>query len=200
MKENKLLVLISASNLLDYPTSEWKNELYDLQADFLETVESEALKQEFNQAINPILSMSDKELRECYVNSFDLSNQTGLYLTAHELGDSSKRGAALIRLKNIVEGAGYSLDEKELGDFMPMLFELVAVAEENEELQRLERRLSVAVQRIIDHLDEDHPYLGIFHLLMNYAFSKPSTDEIIALENNREKADLEELPYPIMYQ
>src|SRR5690606_39737501 len=43
-------------------------------------------------AIRELGGLSLREVREAYVGAFDLKDRTGLYLTAHELGDSRKRG------------------------------------------------------------------------------------------------------------
>lgn len=55
---------------------------------------------EILERIAPLFKMPLLELQEHYVETFDYKDKTGLYLTAHELGDSRKRGAALIKLQN----------------------------------------------------------------------------------------------------
>lgn len=78
------------------------------------------------------------------------------YLTAHELGDSRERGAALILLQHITE-------------------------------------------RIRKHLSEDSPYSGLLNFLMTDVFEVPTEEEIRMLESKRESADLDEMPYPILF-
>jgi len=51
-----------------------------------------------------------------------------------------------------------------------------------------------------EKIDRENPYAQILEILKTYVFPVPSKEEIRLLELGREKADLEELPYPIMYQ
>src|SRR5699024_5797587 len=127
-------------------------------------------------------------------------SKLGLYLTAHELGDSSKRGAALIKLQKIINEAGFEREGNELADYMPMLFEFLAVVPDTSNHERLYRRLAVALQRMLNNMEESNPYVGILQILMEVVFPQPTKDEVVMLEFDREEADLEELPYPIMYQ
>src|SRR5699024_1918423 len=140
-----------------------------------------------------------EDLRKLYVSTFDLRAKNGLYLTAHELGDSNKRGAALIKMQKIINQAGYDRIDDDLADYIPMLFEFLAVAPDSQDNERLIRRLAVAVQRIMENLPDENPYFNFLQVLMDVVFPRPTKKEIERLEFEREEADLEELPYPIMY-
>ena len=61
-----------------------------------------SIRKEVLKRIDPLFEMSEKELQELYVETFDYKEKTNLYLTAHELGDSRKRGAALIKLQKLI--------------------------------------------------------------------------------------------------
>ncbi|SET17375.1 respiratory nitrate reductase chaperone NarJ [Oceanobacillus limi] len=200
MNQDKRVLLIGASRLLSYPTNGFKEDLKELDELIVESIESEEIKTTWKKAFLAFTLLSQQEIQELYVSTFDLRVKSGLYLTAHELGDSNRRGAALIRLQNIIKEAGFEREDKELVDYIPMLLEFLVVAPASEEKERLEFRLGVAVKRIINHLDLGNPYMEILHLLMDYVFPEPTQEAIEQLENNREEADLEELPYPIMYQ
>jgi nitrate reductase delta subunit len=89
---------------------------------------------------------------------------------------------------------------KELADYIPMLLELLAVAPEEESFIRLKQRLSVAIHRLLNNLPIGNPYSKVIDLLMMFVFTAPGNEELALLENEREEADLEELPYPMMYR
>lgn len=191
-------LFIFASRMLSYPADRLpENEMKEF---IMETVQSEKIRQAIFAACNDLYDLSSQEIQEWYVQTFDLKSKSGLYLTAHELGDSNKRGAALIKLQKMINLAGFERNEGELADYLPMLFEFLVVAEETEAKARLYRRLSIVVHRIATSIHEGNPYFKTLQILMEHVFLKPSEEEVKRLENRREEADLEELPYPIMYQ
>src|SRR5690606_31285869 len=159
-----------------------------------EAFESDEVKKEFNEVYSSFKDKEIKEIQEMYVATFDLKAKTGMYLTAHELGDSNKRGAALIKLQKIINQAGFERVDEELVDYIPMLLEFLSIAPEIKEKERLEYRMAIALERIRKNLEEETPYAKIIRILMNRVFPNPSREEIEQLENNREEADVEELP------
>ncbi|WP_410769821.1 nitrate reductase molybdenum cofactor assembly chaperone [Fontibacillus sp. BL9] len=197
--EAKHVLLAACARMLGYPDEGF----HDMQTDLLITVqagvEDPVLSEHFKQSILPVCSIPLKELKETYVWTFDWKEKTGLYLTAHELGDSRERGAALILLQHVIRDAGFSLADGELSDYMPMLYELLAFRPDHVHVRALELRLAAASKRIRDNLPEDSPYRGLFHILMTEVFEEPTEEEIRKLESKRETADLDELPYPILY-
>jgi nitrate reductase molybdenum cofactor assembly chaperone NarJ/NarW len=67
-------------------------------------------------------------LEQHYVATFDLDRRCGLYLTYFTDGDKRRRGAALLRLKQLHRAAGLPLAEGELPDFLPAMLEFAAAA------------------------------------------------------------------------
>ncbi|APC48504.1 nitrate reductase molybdenum cofactor assembly chaperone [Virgibacillus halodenitrificans] len=193
-------ILIIASRVLSYPDADLFEAKEDINACMSEEIPSVAARNRLQVAINPLFNFKPEELQQLYVSIFDLKAKFGLYLSAHELGDSPKRGAALIKLQKLINVAGYDRTDNELADYIPMLLEFLAVSPETENSARLVKRLSVALQRIKEHLPENNPYYGIFSVLMDFVFPQPTREDIKKLEFEREEADLEELPYPIMYK
>ncbi len=193
-------ILLIACRLLSYP----QDSISKLKIDINECIETEidlpSVKNDLKQACKLIFGCSLRELRELYVSTFDLKSKFGLYLTAHEFGDSPKRGAALIKLQKTINQAGYNRVDGELADFIPMLIEFLAVAPKPAERIRLFKRLAIVIHMMFDHIDRENPYKGILEILVIHVFPKPTKKEVADLENNREEADLEELPFPIMYQ
>ncbi|ALX47900.1 nitrate reductase molybdenum cofactor assembly chaperone [Lentibacillus amyloliquefaciens] len=199
MESQERTLLMIGSRLLAYPEDNFRGELRDIKECIEEDIDMPHLRDRLKSIVSIFYLFSLEDLRKLYVSTFDLRAKNGLYLTAHELGDSSKRGAALIRLQNIISEAGYERVDDDLADYIPMLFEFLAVAPESDNNERLIRRLSVAVQRIKNNLPDENPYYNFMQLLIEKVFPQPTKQEIQRLEFEREEADLEELPYPIMY-
>ncbi|MFS0820495.1 nitrate reductase molybdenum cofactor assembly chaperone [Bacillus sp. 1P02SD] len=193
-------ILMMMSRILDYPDQALLEGYPDIEDYVNEEVGSVKMRNEILERIAPLSKMPLLELQELYVETFDYKDKTGLYLTAHELGDSRKRGAALIKLQKLIVEGGFEYHGKEIVDYIPMLFELLAHAPEGENFERLYRRLAFAVDRIHKNLLNSNPYYRIIDLLMMFVFEAPEAEEITLLENQREKADLEDLPYPMFYQ
>lgn len=200
MDEQKRAVLAIASRLLSYPSGNAKEEQMVINECIKENIHSNALKLKLATGCSAILDLSDQERKETYVATFDLKSKLGMYLTAHEFGDSNKRGGALIQMQKIISKAGFERIDDELADYIPMLFELLVASPDIPENERLIRRLAVAIQRMRDSISGDNPYAVILFVLMEFVFPEPTKEEIDRLEFEREEADLEEMPYPIMYQ
>lgn len=198
--EQERVVLVIASHLLSYPPESREELIQTIEGFTEEALEKGALKDDVQKACSRLFALPSKMLRELYVNTFDLKSKVGLYLTGHEFGDSPKRGAAIIKLQRTIEQAGYERVDDELADFIPMLLEFLVVAPEPSEHMRLYKRLAIALRRIEKNLDDVNPYSGIIRVLNRHVFQEPTEQEMADVENNREEADLEDLPFPLMYQ
>jgi len=199
MKKEEQALLILSARALSYPTEQWKIKMKEMN-EVIEEIFPKRKGQRITNMYAPLLRTDIRELQRIYVETFDLKSNLGLYLTAYELGDSNRRGAALIKLQKIINVHGFERDGSELADYIPMLLEFLAVAPKNEETKRLWKRMSVAVSYMTEKIDRENPYAQILEILKTYVFPVPSKEEVMLLELGREKADLEELPYPIMYQ
>lgn len=115
------------SLLLDYPDSELSESL-----DFLtEEVEKERLldQGQIDKLKQFIKIYSKKDLDEWqreYVQQFDYSPQTNLYLFDYVYGDSKERGQAMIDLVKMYEDRGLVIDNKELPDYLPAFLEYIS--------------------------------------------------------------------------
>lgn len=70
------------------------------------------------------------ELQEEYVRTFDLTDQSPLYLTYVQNGDGRDRGRALLALKERYQAAGLEPEGRELPDYLPMVLEFLSLAPE----------------------------------------------------------------------
>jgi len=73
------------------------------------------------------------QLRQDYVETFDLQKRSGLYLTFFTHGDTRKRGQELLRLKRLYRAAGFVLEGGELPDYLPLVLEFAALDPEHGE-------------------------------------------------------------------
>lgn len=199
MNDQQRACLLIASRLLSYPANT-DEERVDIHECIEENIDSNALKMRLYAASSSVFDLDELERQEVYVSTFDLRSKLGLYLTGHEFGDSNKRGAAIIQMQNIISKAGFDRVDDELADYIPMLFEFLVVTPEDKNSMRLVQRLAVAVQRMKDNISGDNPYAIILYVLMEFIFDEPTKEEIEKLEFDREEADLEDLPYPMLYQ
>jgi nitrate reductase delta subunit len=200
MTNEKQAILVILSRLLDYPNQLFFEEQSSIVSFIQEYISTEDSRKEVVNRIGPLYELSLKELQELYVETFDYKDHTNLYLTAHELGDSRKRGIALIDLQKQIHEAGYECVTKELADYIPLLFELLAISQDEEKISNLSARLAYAVDRILTNLPCSNPYKKAIELVMMFVFDTPESEEISKLEILREEADLNELPYPLMYR
>jgi len=200
MTEEKATILLVVSRILDYPDADFQAGRSSLIASIKESVSDPALRTEMVKWVVPLYRMKIRDLQELYVEAFDHQEKTSLYLTAHELGHSRKRGLALIDLQTLILEMGFEPVGRELIDYIPRLLELLAVASDDERLGRLERRLAFAIHRIVKHLSGDNPYRNVLELLLRNVFSAPAEEEMERLAFEREEADLDPLPYPMLYQ
>ena len=197
MDQQQKAILFIASRLLSYPEGTLLEGDLDEFVDM--HIESEQVKADLKAVYAPLVRLPLLVRKELYVETFDLRSKTGLYLTAHELGDSPKRGAALLRLKNVLRRSGFDHIEGELADYLPLLFEYLAVSEKREEHERLIRRIAAVLKRVHSYIDEKS-YAQLIQMLITYVFPTPTEEEMKRMAFEREEADLEDMPYPIMYQ
>jgi nitrate reductase delta subunit len=200
MTDEKKAILVVVSRILDYPNQPFFEERSSMFSFIHENISSEDVRKEVKNRIYPLYEMSLKDLQELFVETFDYKEKTNLYLTAHELGDSRKRGIALIQLQKLIFEAGFDFVGKELADYIPMLLEFLAVAPEEERFFNLSQRVAYAIQRILNNLSDRNPYFPAVELLPLFVFEASGLEEISKFEYLHEEADLNELPFPLMYR
>ncbi len=200
MDEQSRIILAIASRMLSYPSDDYRHDQSDIFAAIMEDLDSEVLRQKLNHAMMPLSQLPLSIIKEQYVETFDLKEKTGLYLTAHELGDSRKRGMELITLQTMIQNAGFVYRLDELADYIPLLYEFLAVTEDSEETALLQTRISLVTARIHKFLTEDSLYRAIFSILLDEVFKGIKLEELEKLEQSRENPDLDPMPYPLMYQ
>ncbi len=149
------------------------------------------------KAADLLFAYGSNELELLYTQTFDFSEARALYLTSHELGDSRNRGPALLELRKYFIDLGFIEEAYHLPDYLPALFELLAIVPEDVDTAPLRERMSVVCQHVCESLPTDSPYRLVLEVAVSVL---PAT---VKDEENpfplREEADLDELPFPIFY-
>lgn len=181
------------SVLLDYPDEYFQDKLREATR-----VAEEAGDEAVMAAVSALRVVSPPELARCYVATFDLQEATALYLTAHELGDSRERGAALLHLHAMLRAAGLEPASGELPDYLPLLLEFLAEKPTGMPTGDLESRLYVVTGAIAERLEPRHPYRPLFVLLAN-TLPRPTARGATLAPVKDPDAESDTLPYPLVY-
>ncbi|WP_051344180.1 nitrate reductase molybdenum cofactor assembly chaperone [Alicyclobacillus herbarius] len=150
------------SFLLTYPEEGCRRVLQELQTWVADAEDAMAL-----QALKSLLAADPDTLVRVYVETFDFSTKTTLYLTYHEFGDDRARGNALLALHQQLRSAGLEPVANELPDFLPLLFEFLAEWPPLTETD-LPGRMSAAIEHILATLSKEHLYRPAFELARRY--------------------------------
>lgn len=206
--DSRRAVLIAASRLLSYPDGASWALLPEIAASLRELLTSGAADCVDALALLALVAERlgtgdrDEAEREArYVATFDFHEPASLYLTAHELGDSRRRGQALIELRALLRAAGFEEAGDELPDYLPLLLEYLANAPADtpvDAVHALEQRLAAVCARIQGRLDADSPYRDVFVALRGM-LPEPAEANPENRFTQREQADSGEMPYPLHY-
>jgi nitrate reductase delta subunit len=104
------------------------------------------------------------DLQARYVETFDFSRRSSLYLTYHTFGDRRQRGMALVALKERYGAAGFDVSGGELPDYLPLVLEFAALAPEPGLELLAHHRESVELIRASLH-DADSPWAALLDVV-----------------------------------
>ncbi|HJV46336.1 MAG TPA: nitrate reductase molybdenum cofactor assembly chaperone [Bacillota bacterium] len=124
--ENSRSTFSLVSFLLQYPDRKWFM-WRELREEASEITHSE-IQRYLLEFIQRISNQSLDELAEEYVQTFDFSSKTNLYITYSSLGEEKERGTILVELKQIYQNAGFEVKTDELSDYLPLVLEFLSVA------------------------------------------------------------------------
>lgn len=170
------------SLLLDYPSNELKNYLQDImdtvkEEDFLDTKQCQNL-QSFLDYVSP-LSLEEWQMQ--YVQLFDFSTNTNLYLFDHVYGDSRERGQAMVDLTEMYARAGFIPCSNELPDYLPLFLEYLSLLTKEEETEKLLNEISHILLNMRKALNKkETPYYHLLDIL--YSLTNPDEIEVKEME------------------
>lgn len=187
----------AAAFLLGYPHAAFWSLLPEIEASLRQESDSPPLAI-LAEAASALCQTGEVALAPLYVATFDFNESASLYLTAHELGDSRRRGSALLELRHMLRAAGFEPSLPELPDYLPLLLEFLACAPADVTTGDLARRMAVVCAHIHAKLAADNPYQPIFAALLAALppVEQTAVDTPFPL---REGADTGEMPYPLRY-
>lgn len=207
------LLLKAAAYVLGYPDDDLDTLLDEMRPDLEQFSEAVAPAAQLVAVIAALRAMPPDVRTASYVATFDFNEARALYLTAHELGDSRRRGQAMLDLQAMLRAAGFEPPNCELPDYLPPLLEFVCAAPPDMDTSALERRLALVCSQIHAELAAEDPYRMLFAALCallpavepeGLGAAAPPARAARAPGRRRfplhERADTAELPYPLHYE
>lgn len=143
--------------LLEYPEREWTEALSELREE-ISSLGNPVLQSYFLAFLTHAETQTYDDLCEEYVNTFDYHGVVSLNLTYHVFKESRERGGALIQLRKLFREAGIETVTEEMPDYLPMVLEFLAIADD----AYVERVLKLHVNSMMQLEEElskkDSPY------------------------------------------
>lgn len=127
MEEYQITLKIAAY-FLEYPDADWWKDFPEYKKVIAE-IKTPQIRNSFADLFDYVEKLGAKDYENLYVQSFDFSQNTNLYLTTHNRTDFGKQAQELHEFKTLFLENGFDLD-KELPDFLPAILELAAAVPE----------------------------------------------------------------------
>jgi nitrate reductase delta subunit len=150
------------SYLLNYPDPEWIDSLSEVEEE-VELLASSSMKAELLQFCHGTKEKSPSEIVATYVNTFDFGKKTNLYVTYMSSGEQRERGMDLLFLKNYYKLQGFSVTDKELPDYLPIMLEFASLTEK-EKIKPVFERYFENIKEIEKHLAEAN---NLYHHILS---------------------------------
>ncbi|WP_025950713.1 nitrate reductase molybdenum cofactor assembly chaperone [Geobacillus thermocatenulatus] len=162
--EQQQTVFLCVSYLLSYPDEQWAESLSDcLEA--IRSLEDETVRKPLLAVAEQLAATPARERMEQYVETFDFGKKTNLYLTYMTNGEQRERGIELVALKARYEASGFAVSEHELPDYLPLMLEWMAYADQEHTIALLADYVS-HIREIGDRLAAaGSPYAQLFDAL-----------------------------------
>ncbi|HDX9579781.1 TPA: nitrate reductase molybdenum cofactor assembly chaperone [Bacillus pseudomycoides] len=141
-----------SSFLLSYPEQGWREALTHLQND-IQTIEHEEIRTTLTTFIEQAKQKTNDELIQSFVYTFDFGKKTNMYLTYLNTGEQRERGIELLELKQHYQKAGLAVTDKELPDYLPLMLEFLANADEEDSepiMKKYENNIKALHQQLQD--------------------------------------------------
>ncbi|WP_188453925.1 nitrate reductase molybdenum cofactor assembly chaperone [Virgibacillus oceani] len=152
------------STFLQYPDRAWFSNLPELK-ETIDTIENSTVKTYLNTFMDYLQTTPFNQLCEKYVKTFDFHGISTLNLTYNVFKDSRERGAALVKLRQIFAESELAMETEELPDYLPMILEFLAVADEKL-IQRILKLHLNSIKKLESDLAEND---SDYHVLLQAA-------------------------------
>lgn len=120
-------VLALSAVLLGYPDDGFYA-VADQVADAVRALPSSPAAVHLGAFWTDFAALTPAQAREQYVEAFDLRRSSVMYLSYYLHGDTRRRGAALLAIKQRFRACGFTPPEDELPDHLPLVLEFAAYA------------------------------------------------------------------------
>ncbi len=147
-----------ASVLLQYPTATLFDGI-DVLARAAAAATPRKTKDHLTTFVGWLGATPPEEVARHYVETFDLRKRCALYLTYYRYGDTRNRGMALVEFKNAYRTAGFTPDEAELPDYLPMVLDFAALCDRGHRLLHGHRTDLELLRRALDGAES--PYAEV---------------------------------------
>jgi nitrate reductase delta subunit len=152
MSDEPQQVFQLCSYLLNYPDSEWIESLGEVEEE-VKLLAASPMKEELHKFCHGAMEISTAQIHATYVNTFDFGKKTNLYVTYMSSGEQRERGMDLLFLKNYYKLQGFSVTDKELPDYLPIMLEFASLVED-EKIKPVFERYFENIKEIEKHLVE----------------------------------------------
>ncbi|MFJ9930057.1 nitrate reductase molybdenum cofactor assembly chaperone [Streptomyces misionensis] len=175
------LVHQAASLLLHHPDTDWsaRLELVERELEHLPGPPDRSvhLLRTFCRAVRgtPVLDLSAR-----YVTTFDRSRRRTLHLTYYTDGDTRRRGASLLRWRQLYATHGWQPPADELPDFLPLALEFAARCPEPGRRALRDHRAALELLRLALH-DHHSPYADVVEAVCHSLPGASPADRAAAL-------------------
>lgn len=123
-------ILLIVSYLMRYPDAQWRSELPTWQWEAEHSIQHQLLRESLLEFFEYVGEVPAGEFENQYVESFDFSKNTTLYMSTYELQGNGEQSEQLIQFSADFLENGYALPEKETPDYFPAVLELLAAVDE----------------------------------------------------------------------
>ncbi len=153
------------SALLSYPDERLIDSIEDFRRECAR-LSKWALTSKLNHFFEALETIPLITIQESYTSAFDFSADTCLYLTYHKYGETSERGAALSKLRQLYKVEGYEQLNSELPDYLPLVLEFLSVCSDEASSIVLRKHIS-HISIISERLKQiGHPYACVMESLL----------------------------------
>ena len=121
----KLLKLIAV--LLEYPHTDLWEHGDELRAACADTALSDTRQSQLHGFVDGLLEQDPMAAQETWLGLFDRGRAMSLLLFEHIHGESRDRGQAMVDLLATYQQAGFTLESKQLPDYLPLVLEYLSM-------------------------------------------------------------------------
>lgn len=153
------------SFLFEYPTKEMQENLPEVREQ-IKSMSNEQIQEALLTFIDTKASSPIDDWCDEYIENFDFSPSTNLYITYSKQGEQRQRGMELLKIKEFYQAAGFDITDSELPDYLPLMLEFcvhVSTEKSNELLTKYVNEIGT----IRDNLKEKE---STFALLLDALF------------------------------